>query len=48
MIYKGLLRQATMMAFNDAFFVVYIIMVCVLPFVFFMKMGKQGLPPGMH
>jgi len=48
MIYRELIRQATMMAFNDAFFIVCIIMVCVLPFVLFMKRGKQGPSPGMH
>jgi MFS transporter, DHA2 family, multidrug resistance protein len=47
-IYRELLRQASMMAFNDAFFLVCIIMVCILPFVFFMKRGKPAMAPGMH
>jgi MFS transporter, DHA2 family, multidrug resistance protein len=47
-IYRELLRQASMMAFNDAFFLVCIIMLCVLPFVFFMKRGKPVTAPGMH
>jgi len=48
MIYRELLRQASMMAFNDAFFLVCIIMVCVLPFVIVMKREKPGTVPGMH
>ncbi len=47
-IYRELLRQASMMAFNDAFFIVCIIMACVLPFVFFMKRGRPAMAPGMH
>ncbi len=48
MIYRELLRQASMMAFNDAFFLVCIIMSCVLPLVFFMRRAKPGAAPGMH
>lgn len=48
MIYRELLRQSSMMAFNDAFFLVCIIMLCVLPFVFFMKRGGPGRAPGVH
>jgi DHA2 family multidrug resistance protein len=48
MMYRELLRQASMMAFNDAFFLVCIIMICVLPFAFLMKRGTPGTAPGMH
>jgi len=48
MIYRELLRQASMMAFNDAFFLVCIIMSCVLPLVIFMRRAKPGAAPGMH
>jgi MFS transporter, DHA2 family, multidrug resistance protein len=47
-IYRELLRQASMLSFNDAFRIVSIIMICVLPLVFFMKRGKPGISPGMH
>jgi DHA2 family multidrug resistance protein len=47
-LYRELLRQASMMAFNDAFFLVCIIMTCVLPLVLFMKRGRAGASPGMH
>ena len=48
-IYRDLLRQASMMSFNEAFRLVSIIMICVLPLVFFMKKGKTAAsPPGMH
>jgi DHA2 family multidrug resistance protein len=48
MIYRNLLRQASMMAFNDAFFITCIIMVCVLPLVFVMKRRSPGSLPEMH
>jgi MFS transporter, DHA2 family, multidrug resistance protein len=48
MIYRELLRQASMMAFNDAFFIVCIIMICVLPLVLVMKKGKPGTIPETH
>ncbi len=36
-IYNELLRQAYMMSFNDVFFVLAILMICMLPFVLFMR-----------
>ncbi len=36
-IYNELLRQAYMMSFNDVFFVLAILMLCMLPFVLFMR-----------
>jgi DHA2 family multidrug resistance protein len=47
-IYRELLRQASMMSFNDAFYMTSMIMVCILPLVFLMKKGGGGIPPGMH
>jgi DHA2 family multidrug resistance protein len=48
MMYKELLRQASMLSFNDTFRIVSIIMICVLPLVLFMKRSKAPVPPGMH
>jgi MFS transporter, DHA2 family, multidrug resistance protein len=47
-MYNELLRQASMLSFNDAFRIVSIIMICVLPLVLFMKRAKATAPPGMH
>jgi DHA2 family multidrug resistance protein len=47
-MYRELLRQASMLSFNDAFRIVSIIMICVLPLVLFMKRAKATAPPGMH
>ncbi|GAB4418882.1 MAG: DHA2 family efflux MFS transporter permease subunit [Thermodesulfovibrionales bacterium] len=41
-IYEQLLRQASMLSFNDAFYITSIIMICILPLVFLMRRGKQG------
>lgn len=45
-IYKELSRQASMMSFNDAFYLTSIIMVCILPIVLLMREGN--MPSGMH
>lgn len=47
-IYRELLRQASMMSFNDAFYLTSIIMICILPLVLLMKKGGGGAPSGMH
>ncbi|MFZ5997007.1 MAG: DHA2 family efflux MFS transporter permease subunit [Nitrospirota bacterium] len=47
-IYRELLRQASMLSFNDAFFMVSIIMISILPLVLLMRKGKGGAPAGMH
>jgi DHA2 family multidrug resistance protein len=47
-MYKELLRQASMLSFNDAFFLVCIMMICILPLVFLMRRGEGGASPGMH
>jgi DHA2 family multidrug resistance protein len=46
-IYRELLRQASMLSFNDAFHLVSIMMACILPFVLLMKKGA-GASTGMH
>ncbi len=48
MIYGRLLKQASMMAFNDAFYLLSIFMICIVPLVFLMKKGKTEAPAGMH
>jgi MFS transporter, DHA2 family, multidrug resistance protein len=48
-MYRELLRQASMLSFNDAFHLVSIMMICILPLVFFMKRSKGPTSsPGMH
>jgi DHA2 family multidrug resistance protein len=47
-MYKELIRQASMLSFNDAFHIVSILMICVLPFVMMMKRAKGTVPGGMH
>ncbi len=49
-IYKELLRQASMLSFNDAFYLVSILMISILPLVFFMKRAKyfQSGSSGIH
>ena len=39
-IYGRFLKQASMMAFNDAFFLLSIFLVCILPLVLLMRKGK--------
>jgi DHA2 family multidrug resistance protein len=40
-IYKELLRQASMMSFNDAFYLTCLLMISILPLVFLMKRPKD-------
>jgi DHA2 family multidrug resistance protein len=47
-IYRGLLRQASMLSFNDAFHLVSIMMICVLPLVLLMRRAKTVEAGGMH
>lgn len=48
-IYHQLLRQASMLSFNDAFYLLGVLLVCTLPLVLFMKTAKGGLVHGdMH
>jgi DHA2 family multidrug resistance protein len=48
-LYRELLRQASMLSFNDAFYLVSILMICILPLVFLMKREKgAATTAGMH
>jgi DHA2 family multidrug resistance protein len=48
-LYRELLRQASMLSFNDAFHLVSILMICILPLVLLMKRGKgAATTAGMH
>ncbi|MGO9613466.1 MAG: DHA2 family efflux MFS transporter permease subunit [Dissulfurispiraceae bacterium] len=47
-IYEQLLRQASMLAFNDAFYITCIIMICILPLVLLMRRSKDTMSVGMH
>jgi DHA2 family multidrug resistance protein len=47
-IYEQFVRQASMMSFNDAFYLTSIIMICILPLVLLMKRGKVSAPSEMH
>ena len=47
MIYNSLLKQSSMMAFNDAFYLLSIFMICIIQLIFLMKKGKAE-PAGMH
>ena len=47
-IYRELLRQASMLSFNDAFHLVSIMMICILPLVLLMRRGQGPASPDMH
>jgi DHA2 family multidrug resistance protein len=47
-MYKELLRQSSMLSFNEAFYLVCIMMICILPLVFLMRRGKGMTSAGMH
>ncbi|OGW25415.1 MAG: EmrB/QacA family drug resistance transporter [Nitrospirae bacterium GWC2_42_7] len=47
-IYYKMIEQASMMSFNDTFYLLSLFMLFVLPLVFFMKKGKTDATPGMH
>jgi len=44
-IYEQMLRHASMMSFNDAFYVLSVMMICMLPLVLFMKHIRHGSEP---
>ena len=49
MLYRELLRQASMLSFNDAFYLVSVLMICILPLVVLMKREKgAATTAGMH
>ena len=38
-----------MLAFNDSFYILSVMMILILPFVLLMKEAKEGIPPsGVH
>ncbi len=47
-IYGQLLRQASMLSFNEAFYLLSICMILILPLVLMMKKGKAETQAGMH
>jgi DHA2 family multidrug resistance protein len=47
-IYGQLLRQASMLSFNEAFYLLSIFMIMILPLVFLMKKAKAETQAGMH
>ena len=47
-IYSQLIRQASMMSFNDAFALLSVFMACIVPLVFLMKKGKVEAWAEMH
>lgn len=47
-VYGQLLRQASMLSFNEAFYFLSIFMIMILPLVFIMKKGRADTQPGMH
>jgi DHA2 family multidrug resistance protein len=47
-IYGQLLKQASMLSFNDAFLLLSLFMALILPLAFLMRKGKTEAPAGMH
>jgi DHA2 family multidrug resistance protein len=45
-IYREVIRQATMMGFNDAFFMLSVLMACVLPLLFLLRRPAHQTSPG--
>ena len=48
LMYRELLRQASMLSFNDAFHLVSIMMISILPLVLLMRRAKEAQAGGMH
>ena len=48
LIYRELLRQASMLSFNDVFRAVSTIILCIIPLVLLIRRGKTDAPAGMH
>ena len=44
LIYNELLRQASMLSFNDAFYLLSVMMVLILPLILLMRRGKESTP----
>jgi DHA2 family multidrug resistance protein len=49
LIYGEVIKQASMLSFNDAFYLLSTMMMLIFPLVLLMKKGKaEGPGPGMH
>lgn len=48
LLYQEMLRQSSMLSFNDAFHLLSVFLVCILPLVFLMQKGKSDAPGAMH
>ena len=46
--YENLVRQASMLSFNDAFYLLSIMMICMAPFVLLLKKGTDFEPGATH
>jgi DHA2 family multidrug resistance protein len=47
LLYGRLVREATMLSFNDAFLLLSFLMILVLPLIFLMKTRETKIPPGV-
>ncbi|MES0337417.1 MAG: DHA2 family efflux MFS transporter permease subunit [Candidatus Magnetobacterium sp. LHC-1] len=47
-IYGQAIKQAAVLAFNDAAYVIFVVMLCVLPLVFIIKKDKAPTPQELH
>ncbi|WP_333652236.1 hypothetical protein [Dissulfurispira sp.] len=47
-LYKQLMKQASMMSFNDAFYLTSLILICIVPLLLLMKRGKTAPSAEMH
>jgi DHA2 family multidrug resistance protein len=48
MVYGKLIKEASMLSFNDAFYLLCVLMLVILPLVLLMRRGKSEMPAGMH
>jgi DHA2 family multidrug resistance protein len=49
LIYGEVIKQASMLSFNDAFYLLSTMLILIIPLVLLMKKGKEGIPaPGAH
>lgn len=47
-LYHSLINQATMLSFNDTFYLLSILLMCTVPLVFFMKTAQKETPSEFH
>jgi len=48
MMYKNLIREATMLSFNDTFYLLGIMAVCLVPFVYLLRRGAHADIGALH